>query len=260
MATLTIRDLDETLKRSLRVRAASRNRSMKKRRARSCAPPCWSRLRPRPISPHASARALPASATSNCRLPNASPCAHRRTSAKSRVRHAGQPPSAVPGARGEREHAARHERPVRTAAGAAAPGGAGLVRRAACRRPLRQCRDAGRDVAWRSPPAPQQATPAIGNRARHDVPRGLCRSGAAFRFRGGCRSCSSRRGAPQRRPADLAVRCPDCRDRAEPPHRPGDAQRFRLRGLRPDVDQPVVGAVTARSEANDRPFLHRCWR
>jgi plasmid stability protein len=28
MATLTIRDLDETLKRSLRVRAASRNRSM----------------------------------------------------------------------------------------------------------------------------------------------------------------------------------------------------------------------------------------
>ena len=28
MATLTIRDLDETLKRSLRIRAASRNRSM----------------------------------------------------------------------------------------------------------------------------------------------------------------------------------------------------------------------------------------
>ena len=28
MATLTIRDLDETLKRSLRIRAANRNRSM----------------------------------------------------------------------------------------------------------------------------------------------------------------------------------------------------------------------------------------
>jgi len=52
----------------------------------------------------------------------------------------------------------------RVATRRSARGGARLVRSTACRQPPRQCRDAGRNVACRPLPAPQQAAAAAGNR------------------------------------------------------------------------------------------------
>lgn len=193
MASMTIRNLDDSLKQRLRLRAAAHGRSMEDE-ARDILRVALSTSERQPGNLAAAIRARIAS-TGGITL---------------EVRHARRPAKrrTFPG-----DHP-RHQRAVGIADTGAVGHRRGVARRAAADVGVHHDRDRSGDplrtaaaAGWTPP-----ARPRGGDRA--DPPRGFCRAHIAIRQRGSERLCQAGRGAAQARPPYQPVRRTNCRDRS----------------------------------------------